>query len=372
MATLKVPPPRRVLVTGVSSFWGGRLAQSLEADKSIETIVGIDTRDPTVELERTDFLRVSNYRLLERVIRECAIDTIVHSSLVVDPSSMNRQRMHETNVIGTMQLFAAASAPNTNVRRIVVKSSTMRYGSAPEDPVWFSETTPRSRIPSSALEKSLAQVEDYVLGFAEDNPDVGVTLLRFANVVGSNIETPLTRLLALPLVPAVIGFDPRFQFVHEDDVVSALTFALQHDSFGVYNVAGDGLLPWSEVAAICGKRQFPIPGAGSPYFASPFRSLGWFDLHPVYVNLLRYGRGVDNTKLKSEGFDYRYTSAHAVYAYVQAMRLRKVIGDDDSSYRYERDVDTFFRQSPAVVRNAPKATKRSSAARRQSPDPVSQ
>ena len=48
------PPPtavvRRVLVTGLGTFWGGRVAQALEADPSVEVIVGLDTTSPTVAL----------------------------------------------------------------------------------------------------------------------------------------------------------------------------------------------------------------------------------------------------------------------------------------------------------------------------------
>ena len=32
---------RRVLVTGLGTFWGGRIAQALERDPSVEVIVGI-------------------------------------------------------------------------------------------------------------------------------------------------------------------------------------------------------------------------------------------------------------------------------------------------------------------------------------------
>ena len=36
----------RILVTGVSSFWGGRLAQALERDESVETIIGVEPARP--------------------------------------------------------------------------------------------------------------------------------------------------------------------------------------------------------------------------------------------------------------------------------------------------------------------------------------
>ena len=66
--------------------------------------------------------------------------------------------------------------------------------------------------------------------------------------------------------------------------------------------------------------------------------------------LLRYGRGIDNRRLKQAGFQYQYTSAGAVQAFVEALRLRSTVGGTVPEYRYERDVEQFFRHSPAVVR----------------------
>ncbi len=229
------------------------------------------------------------------------------------------------------------------------KSSTYVYGSTREDPVWFLEESPRSLPARTLVERNLEAVEGYVRDFAEDNPHVNVALLRFCNVLGPDLETPITRALALPAVPSVLGFDPRLQFVHEDDVVRAITFVLDHHLPGIYNVAGDGLLPWSEVAQICGKRTFPLPPVGTGLVTTPLRRLG-VPLPVELLDLLRYGRGVDNRRLKRAGFAYRYTSAGAVEAHVEAMRLRTTVGSDKPTYRYERDVENFFRHSPAVVR----------------------
>jgi UDP-glucose 4-epimerase len=343
---------RRVLVTGLGTFWGGRVAQALEQDPNVEVIVGLDTTEPTVELERTEYVRVdANYSILSRIVRATQVDTIIHTFLVVDPTQMSRRAMHEINVIGTMNLFAAASATASTVRNVIVKSSTMVYGCAPEDPVWFTEDTPRSRPSRAPIERSLEAVEGYVRDFAEDNPHVNVALMRFSNVIGPELETPLTRLLKLPVVPSMFGFDPRFQFVWEDDVIRSILFAFDHDLPGVFNVAGDGLLPWSEVAKLCGKRTIALPPVGTSLLTSPFRTIGLADVPEEYHGLLKYGRGVDNRRLKEYGFRYDYTSAEAVDAFIQAVRLRRTVGDSEPTYRYERDVEQFFRHSPAVLRD---------------------
>lgn len=345
---------RRVLVTGLGTFWGGRMAQALEADDTVDVILGLDTVEPTVELERTEYVRVdANYSILQKIVRAAQIDTILHTFLVVDPTIMSPRAMHEINVIGTMNLFAAASAPDSTVRTVIVKSATAVYGCAAEDPTWFTEDTPPSRVLRRPVERSLDQVEGYVRDFAEDNPHVTVALLRYSNVIGTEITTPLTRALELPLVPSVLGFDAKFQFVHEADVVRSMIFVLDQDIGGVFNVAGDGLIPWSEVVAICGKRRFPLVPNLTEAAMWPLRQVGVRALPEEYLNLLRYGRGVDNSRLKNAGFTYEYTSAQAVQAFIESARLRKTVGPHSDSYRYERDVEQFFRHSPAVVREAP-------------------
>jgi UDP-glucose 4-epimerase len=341
---------RRVLITGLGTFWGGRVAQKLEQEDGVDVIVGLDREEPSVELERTEYVRSDeNYSILSRIVKATKVDTIVHTFLVVDSTSMRSRTMHEINVIGTMNLFAAASTPGSTVRNVVVKSSTLVYGATAQDPTWFKEETPRTSLPRTAVERSLIAVESYVRDFAEDNPHVNVTLLRFSNVLGPDIVTPATKALQLPLVPALFGFDPRIQFVHEDDVVRAIMFVLDREVPGLYNVAGDGIIPWSEVVAICGKRTLPLPPFGMTLATAPLRRVG-VDLPPELLALLKYGRGVDTRKLKRAGFRYDHTTAGTVQAFAEAMRLRNTVGDRAPAYHYERDVEQFFRHSPAVVR----------------------
>ena len=343
---------RRVLVTGLGTFWGGRLAQMLERDPDVDVIVGLDRFEPSIALERTEFVRSdASYSILSRIVKAVQIDTILHTFLVVDSTQMSGRTLHEINVIGTMNLLAAASAPDSTVRSVIVKSSGLVYGASPEDPVWFKEESRRSHAPRTRVETSLVEVEGYLRDFAEDNPHVIVSLLRFSNVLGPDITTTLSSALELPLVPAILGFDPRIQFVHEDDVLRSILFVLQQESPGIFNVAGDGLLPWSEVAAICGKRMFPI----APYFtelaAMPLRRLGICDLPPETLELLRFGRGMDTSKIKRAGFSFEWTSAGAVESFWQNVRLRTTIGEKPAEYHYEPDVEQFFRHSPAVVRD---------------------
>jgi UDP-glucose 4-epimerase len=342
---------RRVLVTGADTFWGGRMVQALEEDPAIEVILGTGLASPSVQFDRAEFVRADQtYSILSRIVRASQVDTVIHTFLAVDSTQVRSQAIHEINVIGTMNLLAAAGASGSPVQHVVVKSSSLVYGSTAHDPYTFGEDTPRSGPAHTRVERSLIEAEALVRDFALDNPSIKVTLLRFANVLGTEIVTAISKNLARPVCPSIFGFDPLVQFVEEDDVVRALEFVTKEQVPGVFNVAGRGRLPWSEVAAICGTRLLPLPPLHPSWAIAPLVRLGIYAMSPELEDLLRYGRGIDTRRLVAAGFDYRYTSAGAVENFIRALRLRRGAGRPTSSYRYEHDVEQFFRHSPSVVR----------------------
>ncbi len=314
---------RRVLVTGADMFWGGRMIQALETDPSMDVILGMGTRAPSVPFERAEFVRADqNYSIMSRIVKATQVDTILHTFMITNSTTLPRRAMHEINVIGTMNLLAAAGAAGSSVRHIVVKSSTLVYGSAASDPNTFHEDTPRTSPVKNSVERALVEAEGLVRDFSEDNPATRVTVLRFANVLGTHLATPISRNLSRPVCPALFGFDPLLQFVEEDDVVRALLHVTQGSIPGLYNVAGDGRLPWSEVAAVCGTRLVPL----SPYSPLKIRPLArLFDLPAELEDLLRYGRGVDTRRFAATGFTYNATSAGAVRSFIQRGALAPAI-----------------------------------------------
>ena len=342
---------RRVLITGLDTFWGGRMAQALESDPGVEMVMGMGTREPKVPLERTEFVRADQtYSILNRIVRATQVDTIVHTFLETNSTRVSSRLLHEINVIGTLNLLAAAGAPGTPVRQVVVKSSTHVYGASEKDPAWFSEDTRRNAPVRTQLERSLIEVESLVRDFAEDNPQLVVSVLRFANVLGSDIVTPISTNLRKRVLPCIAGFDPLVQFVEEDDVVRSLEHVTRQRIPGLFNVAGAGKLPWSEVASIAGAHLLPLSPFSTRTFARPLSRLGLIQFPAELETLIRYGRGVDTSKLIESGFTYRYSSAGAVESFARANNLRRAVGAHEPGYRYEQDVEQFFRHSPAVVR----------------------
>jgi UDP-glucose 4-epimerase len=339
----------RILITGISSRWGGPLAQALERDRSVEAIVGIDTSDPRHELLRTEFVRVdAQAPLVRRIVSAAGIDTVIDTRLITDPLLMPVQQAHEINVGATVSILEACDGADSPVRKLVFKSSAHWYGSGPGDPAFFTEDAGRSRPPRTAIERDVADAERAVAAFAERNQQVAVTVLRFASELGGEVHGSQAALLGLPVVPGVLGFDPRCQFIDDEDVVGVLEHAARADLAGVYNAAAHGVLALSEVAALLGKPMLPIlPPWGADFAAAQLRRLGV----PVPLEMLRelrFGRGLDNRRLKAAGYSYRYPSREAVLKLRAQQRLRPLLRSGGEAYRYEREVEEFLRRSPAV------------------------
>jgi len=342
---------RRILITGVSQFWGGHLASRLESHPEVEQIVAVDTRGPTVELQRTDVVRADiRHSLIGKLLRSLDIDTVVHTALIVDPQRTSGRVVHETNVIGTMNLLAACAAADSPVRKVVVKTSTAIYGSEPDDPSFWSESMRRTSPARDSFTRDLDEVEGYVRDYSLRKPDAVVTQLRFANVLGPTHDTPFTRLFDLPAVPTVFGFDPRLQFVHEQDAVRVLEHAVLFDRPGTFNVAGDGVVLLSQAINLVGKANLPVlPFMGSS--AAMFAVNRTFALNfpPHLVRLLQFGRVVDTTAIKERfGIELTNTTLETLQQHARERRVRDIVRGR-REYRYETDLEEFLRSKTSVA-----------------------
>jgi UDP-glucose 4-epimerase len=339
----------RVLITGLSTYWGGRLAQALERDPDVEVIVGVSPADPTCELTRTEYVRVgTQHALLRRIVEAASIDTVIDTRLIVDSTVASARAAHENNVIGTMNILAACGGSDSPVRKVVFKSSAHYYGCERDDPAYFTEAMRRPHPPSTPIERDIVEAERAVNAFAARNTDVTVTVLRFANGLGPDIATSHTALFSLPAVPSILGFDPRYQFIAEDDIAGVLEHAARQDLRGIYNAAADGVLVLSEISSLLGKPPAPVlPPWGTGLAASAVSRLG-LRIPPEMLQQLRYGRALDNRRLKAAGYHFRATTRETVQAFAEHLRVRGLRPAQNDGYQYERDVEEFLRWSPAV------------------------
>lgn len=304
---------RVVLVTGVSRDLGRRFARSLAAEPSVGRVIGVDVVPPRGDLGDVSFVRADiRNPVIAKIIAKEDVDTVVHMSVISTPASAGgRGTMKELNVIGTMQLLAACQkAPS--VQHLVVKSTTTVYGASNRDPAMFTEDMEPRRAPRSGYAKDVAEIEGYVRGFARRRSDVRVTQLRCANVIGPHVTSPITSFFRLPVIPTVVGYDPRLQFLHEDDLLAVLRHATVEDVPGTFNVAGDGILMLSQAVRRLRRPSVALPGFAVGSLGSVLRQARLADFSPEQIAFLTYGRGVDTTRMRSVlGYEPAYTTAEA-------------------------------------------------------------
>lgn len=301
---------RRVLITGVSGPLGARLATRLAADPAVESVVGIDTRRPPGALaDRITYVEAELRRDdLAPILRVAAPHVVIHHDIVQFPEpGRSRRTLHDLNVIGTLQLLAAASEVPV-LRQLVVRSSASIYGSAPEAPAFFTEDLARGATLHTRFQRDVAELERLVEAFARRHPAVTTTVLRLQPVIGTTLDTPIMRLFRSPVVPTFLGFDPRLQLLFDEDAIGAVAAAVRTPVRGAVNVAGDGTVSLARMLRRLGKRALPI---ASPLYGPAVAALARAGVVPALdddvIRYLRNGRGVDTTRMRA---DLRFVPGH--------------------------------------------------------------
>lgn len=305
-----------VMVIGVSRFLGAQVAARLVADPRVSHVIGVDAAAPPaefaealagVELVRADLTSGAG------VVSALGAEVVVHLGVLTSPegASGDRVAMKEHNVIGSMKLLAACQrAPR--LRKLVVRSSTAAYGASFRDPAVFTEDTQPQEVPRGGFARDILDLEGYVRAFQRRCPQVTVTVLRLAPLIGAAAETSLTRYFSRPLVPTVFGRDPRLQFVHVDDALEVLHRSVVDDHPGVFNVAGPGVITLSQAIRRAGRIPVPLLEPGFSAVAAFARRLGRWGLGRDQIDLFVHGRVVDTRRLTRE---YAFTPRPTAVAF---------------------------------------------------------
>ena len=318
---------RRVVVTGVASKWGTEVARRLEREPDVDHLIGIDSVAPAVELERTEFVEADiRNPVLSRILPGTEADTVVHCGILLYPEAGKPARaLHDINVIGTLQLLAACER-TTTLERVIVRGSAAIYGCEGAAPLFFTEELARRMPLRTRFQRDISELEDYFTNFARRHADITCCMLRYQPEVGPELDTPLGRYLSLPVVPTQLGFDPRMQLVHADDATGALLAAIRNPVRGPVNVAPDGSISLSRALRLARRPTLPIP---HPLFEPTLTRLGdrlgAGALYGDAVRFLRFGRGVDNRRLREEvGYEPVFDAEGTVRDFATRLRSRKV------------------------------------------------
>ena len=239
-------PPRRASrdawrgsrITGTASFLGGRLLRRLVAAHGPDAVLAVDITPPPTTLHgvrhrMVDLTLPGADRRLVEVFREEEVDTVVHAAFFTTPRR-DSAYAHELESIGTLHLAAAAAA--AGVRHLLLRSFTGRLRRARAEP----ELPDRGARPDADSRlgwvRDKVEAEEHAFSFSRRYPGLGVTVLRFATLLGPGVHTFYTRLLSKRVVPVVLGYDPLVQLLHPDDALEAALLALEKGPSGVVNV----------------------------------------------------------------------------------------------------------------------------------------
>lgn len=307
------PRSKRILVTGIADPFVGAVVRELEADNSVESITGVDFREPRRPFKRAEVMVADlRSRALQPILEAIRPDTVLHMQQIsAERDGVSPEESHEINVMGTLNLAASLQrAPS--MRKFVMLSSLHVYGGSPTDPALLSEDG-KPRMPAkSKFAGDLIEMENIANLLVRGERKLSVACLRFADLIGRRCHTPMARYLRMPVVPSLWGYDPRLQFCHEDDAISILKRAALEDLSGLYNVAADGAVYLSQALRLGKRTQFPIapPLMGLAMSAAKFAGLTPLDTHHWLT--LRYGRVIDNTKARARFGEFRYPTRDAV------------------------------------------------------------
>lgn len=329
----------RVLITGISRFLGLRLAKRLEGDPGVEQVIGVDLEEPPMRIKGLEFIRADiRNPLIARVLEATGVDSIIHTNILSRPARMGgRFEMKETNVIGTMQLLAAAQRAE-KVKKVVMKSSTAVYGYHPSEPSLIPEDHAAHQVDLSGYAKDCAEAETFARDFGRRRRDVELIILRTQNVIGPTVRTNISEYLSLPVVPTALGFDPRLQLLHEEDAVEALYRSLLGDASGIFNIAADGVVFLSQAIRMMGRTQLPLLLPAAQPTAALLRRMRVIDFPRDQLNLILYGRVVNTRRAHARlGFAPRFTTSAAIED-LKANRDQEPLVEPEARPTWEREL----------------------------------
>lgn len=311
---------KRILITGVSGYIGGKVARALATHERVDTLVGIDIRAPQDPPARLTFVPHDVRTPMADLFRRHAIDTVIHAAYVLPPLH-DRALMEDINVAGTRNVIAACQ--QAGVDHLLYTSSATAYGFHPDNEIPLTEDSPLRGNEDFTYSKNKKEIEFIFQDFIRDHKQTAVTILRPCFVVGPGFNNPLATHLKKRFVLCPSPSAPM-QFVHEDDLVRVIQLGLEKRLKGVYNVGGEGTLTLKEMIQLLGNIHCPLPAA----MMIPINHLAWFlrmtwltEFPSPALNIMRYTWIVSSAKLiRDTGFRYEYNSRTAFTDFARSLK----------------------------------------------------
>jgi len=327
----KVRPRRStgpvVAVTGAATGAGRLLVRRLADNTDVRKVVAIDGQRGDVA---GVLWRVADVRdpLLSNRLSD--VDVLVHLDIDRSPDSDPRER-RTYNVRGAQTVVTASAA--ARVRHVVLVTSAMVYGAAPDNPVPLSEDAPLRGEANDSIVGDFLEMEEVAAQAPVTHPGLRVTVVRPAALVGPGVDTVVSRHFEAPRLLTVKGCSPCWQFCHLEDLASALERIAVDTGTGrtsgepprVFGVGCDGWLELEEVEQITGKRRFELPAALTFGTAQRLHRLGITPAPATDLHYVAYPWVVDCAALRATGWKPAYDNAAALRALLEEVAGRHAV-----------------------------------------------
>jgi UDP-glucose 4-epimerase len=305
----------RVLVPGLSGRLGRILADKLLAKG--HDVIGIDRRPfpdapRGVEVHELDIRK----RAAEDVFRRVRPHAVVHMATVTHLVEQSEDR-YRINLGGTRAVFEHSAA--YGVENVVFVGRHTYYGAAADSPLFHVEDEPPMGLASFPQLADLVAADLYAGSALWRYPSFVTSVLRMVYTLGGTGHGTLATFLRGARVPTILGYDPLFHFMHEEDVANALVTTLDARPRGVFNVAGPQPVPLSTVIAETNRTNVPLPG---PMLSAVLGRFGLPKLPSGALDHIRYPITVDASAFKrATGWTYAVDERSAMKAFRDAFPL---------------------------------------------------
>jgi nucleoside-diphosphate-sugar epimerase len=236
---------------------------------------------------------------------------------VVDLGSSDYDRRATRRQSATESAAATLSvADRVGAHHVVFVSSALVYGAAANNPVPLTEDATLRPEVGFVFARQLASAEELVEQWRLAARCRSTSILRPAVALAADGTSRLATALVHGLGRRFAEADPPSQYLHLDDLASAIVLAVEERLDGVYNVAPDGWVAGERVRALSGERpRLPLPERLGEFAAD----LRWrFQRGPIPPGLLAYTREpwvISNGRLREAGWEPTVTNEQT---YVEA------------------------------------------------------
>lgn len=310
---------QRVLgLTGTFGYIGKRLIERLQSDSVFDSVVCTDIVGSGERLpEKFTFHRcdIRDGKGLLEIFDHGGVDTLIHLAFIANPTR-DPGFEFDVDVNGTRNILDICG--KLKIRKLVVASSDCAYGFFEGTPDYLEETAPIRETPGFPYAENKVRIEKMISDFADKTPDCSVVILRPCMVMGPNANNTTSKSMRNPVIIGVRGYDPIMQFVHEDDAAEAFYQAAIQEVAGIFNLAADEGLRYSELARELGRPMVSLPAWLIYTLVETLYRVKLVPFGKAQVDYVRYPLSMNMEKIKSVmNFRPRYSSRQTIQAFLK-------------------------------------------------------